>query len=48
MSAAIFRHFEIPPNATGNVLGKCKYCKIEIKGHMKTTSNFVKHLKVIL
>ena len=44
----VLNHFVIPLNSVGNVVGKCKHCKIDIKGHMKTTSNFFKHLKVIM
>ena len=36
----VLNHFVIPPNSVGNVVGKCKHCKIDIKGHMKTTSKF--------
>lgn len=44
--AAILQHFEIPLNSEGTVKGKCKHCSQVISGHTKTTSNFVKHMKV--
>lgn len=46
MSAPVFEHFEMPTGSTGTVKVKCKHCAASISGSVKTTSNFVTHLKV--
>ena len=46
--AAVLRFFEVPEGSEGPVKATCKECRMQISGHMKTTSNFVKHLKVII
>lgn len=44
--AAVLQHFDIPDGTLGSVTAACKHCKAMISGHVKTTSNFMKHLKV--
>ena len=46
MPAKVFEHFEMSPNATGNVKVRCKHCGSVISGPVQTTSNFVAHLWV--
>jgi hypothetical protein len=45
--AAIFDHFSTPQESKdGKVICICKYCGKSISGRIKTTSNFVTHMKV--
>ena len=42
----VLSQFHVPPGADGHVKAKCRHCSVVISGHTKTTSNFVKHIRV--
>ena len=41
----ILENFELPDDLVGNFRAKCRYCNKEISGCMRSTSNFIKHIK---
>jgi hypothetical protein len=44
--SSVLSHFIIPLDSCGNVKASYKHCTALISGSVKTTSNFVTHMKV--
>ena len=41
----ILKNFDLPDNLSGNFKAKCRYCHKDTSGCMRSTSNFIKHIK---
>ena len=41
----ILKNFDFPDDLSGNFKAKCRYCHKDISGCMRSTSNFIKHIK---
>ena len=41
---AVFKHYDLPPSTDGHFKAKCRYCKKELSGTTKSTTNWWKHL----
>ena len=41
---AVFDHYIVPDTTEGQFMAQCKYCKKELSGTTKSTTNWWKHL----
>ena len=41
----ILEYFELPDDLADNFRARCRYCRKEISVCMRSTSNFIKHIK---